>query len=368
MAGLEEGMLLGEAPLLFEPLQRLEHQGALFHGIDARGHPLAARTHELGTDSGVGSNTAHCHNQEYQPRAGRRNGQRLGIRRRLRDHRCVCPIAAPDRGAGPYLVVHRFFPGNTLQDQVAFQAHAGLNQGPGSRILGDKPPLHVARAAAIDLAVLDRPAVGIAPFPFGSIPGWHGIDMAVEDQRSPAALALEDPHTIRPAGLLFPEGQPDSRSRKWRARASLQRPSPPRISSWLMPGYFKVMLGMRTISLSTPTTSSREPSILSNTACLGSRDVDSPNLTDAGPEPMRMARPPRTHGRVVRIFRVGQVQRRRSGSVIRIADRARDGTPPNVGFPWAWGPRSRRWASHRAACGSGSGWVGSSGWALHLPG
>jgi hypothetical protein len=121
------------------------------------------------------------------------------VLRGLEHDRRIGLDASRDEVEGPVarvLLVH-----DALDDDLPPQRHAGLAQVRHRQHRRDEPALHVGRAAPIHEAVLELRAEGrMAPLPRGL--DRHAVDVAVEDQRTPAAGAREAADHVGPAAVV----------------------------------------------------------------------------------------------------------------------------------------------------------------------
>jgi hypothetical protein len=116
------------------------------------------------------------------------------------EHHCrVRADAARDeveRAVARVLLVH-----DALHDDLAPQRHARLAQVGHGHDRGHEPALHVGGAAPVHEAVLDVGAEGrMAPLA-GGLDG-DAVDVPVEDERAPAARALEASDDVRPPAVV----------------------------------------------------------------------------------------------------------------------------------------------------------------------
>ncbi len=114
-----------------------------------------------------------------------------------------------DARVGPHAVLHagdaaragRLLVGVRADDEVAAQPHAEPRQRLGGEHHAADAALHVARAAAVEVAVADLGAPRIAR-PAVDRRGRDDVDVAVQHQRPAAAGAGERRGELRPAGEL----------------------------------------------------------------------------------------------------------------------------------------------------------------------
>ena len=176
-----------QRPVLAQALDGGKHDCHLLDRVD--GAALFGRQRR---DAGVPRAAPHRDARQQAAAAGDPDGEAA----RLRHDRGVGLQQA--RGEQPARA-GRLLLGHRVDDEIAGQRHAELGQHAGGRHHARDAALHVTRPTAVEQAVAELGGERVGQRPVRSRLDVDDVDVAVEQQRAPAAAAAEARDELRPA-------------------------------------------------------------------------------------------------------------------------------------------------------------------------